>query len=107
MNVLVVGGAGYIGSHCVRQAAAAGHVVAVLDDLSYGHAESVRPGCASSGRHGGSAAVRAALRETRAEVVIDFAAFTNVGESVRSPRATMRTTSSARKACSRRCSRRE
>ncbi|MDP5020021.1 MAG: NAD-dependent epimerase/dehydratase family protein, partial [Opitutales bacterium] len=44
MNVLVVGGAGYIGSHCVRQAAAAGHVVAVLDDLSYGHAESVPAG---------------------------------------------------------------
>ena len=34
MNVLVVGGAGYIGSHCVRQALAAGHKVAVLDDLS-------------------------------------------------------------------------
>ena len=44
MNVLVVGGAGYIGSHCVRQALAAGHKVAVLDDLSYGHAESVPAG---------------------------------------------------------------
>lgn len=86
MNVLVVGGAGYIGSHCVRQASAAGHAVAVLDDLSYGHAESVPAGVKFfRADMGDAAAVRAALRETQAEVVIDFAAFTNVGESVEQP----------------------
>src|SRR5476649_1224036 len=37
MNVLVVGGAGYIGSHCVRQLTAAGHRPVVLDNLVYGH----------------------------------------------------------------------
>ena len=37
MNVLVVGGAGYIGSHCVRELIAAGHKPVVLDNLVYGH----------------------------------------------------------------------
>ena len=37
MNVLVIGGAGYIGSHCVRQLIAAGHKPVVLDNLVYGH----------------------------------------------------------------------
>ena len=37
MNILVVGGAGYIGSHCVRQLLSAGHNPIVLDNLSYGH----------------------------------------------------------------------
>ena len=86
MNVLVVGGAGYIGSHCVRQALAAGHAVAVLDDLSYGHAESVPSGVELfRADMGDEPAVRAALRARRADVVIDFAAFTNVGESVQQP----------------------
>ena len=37
MNVLVIGGAGYIGSHCVRQLIEAGHNPIVLDNLVYGH----------------------------------------------------------------------
>ena len=37
MNVLVVGGAGYIGSHCVRQLVAAGHNPVVHDKLIFGH----------------------------------------------------------------------
>ena len=37
MNVLVIGGAGYIGSHCVRQLIEAGHRPVVLDNLVYGH----------------------------------------------------------------------
>lgn len=86
MNVLVVGGAGYIGSHCVRQALAAGHSVAVLDDLSYGHAESIPAGVKLyRADMGDQTAVRAALRASRTEVVIHFAALTNVGESVRQP----------------------
>jgi hypothetical protein len=43
MNVLVVGGAGYIGSHCVRQLSAAGHRPVVLDSLVYGHRAAVAP----------------------------------------------------------------
>ena len=37
LNVLVVGGAGYIGSHCVRQIIAAGHRPVILDSMIYGH----------------------------------------------------------------------
>ena len=43
MNVLVVGGAGYIGSHCVRQLAAAGHRPVVLDNFAYGHRGALAP----------------------------------------------------------------
>ena len=43
MNVLVIGGAGYIGSHCVRQLIAAGHKPVVLDNLVYGHKGALLP----------------------------------------------------------------
>lgn len=86
MNVLVVGGAGYIGSHCVRQAVAAGHRVAVLDNLSYGHAESVPAGVPFvRADMADTEVVRRTLREQRTDLVIDFAALTNVGESVQQP----------------------
>lgn len=41
MNVLVTGGAGYIGSHMVKRLMELGHEVTVLDNLSTGHVESV------------------------------------------------------------------
>jgi UDP-glucose 4-epimerase len=41
MKVLVAGGAGYIGSHCVRQLIAAGHQPVVVDNLAYGHQAAV------------------------------------------------------------------
>ena len=41
MNVLVTGGAGYIGSICVEELINAGHVVTVLDNLSEGHRSAV------------------------------------------------------------------
>ena len=43
MNILVVGGAGYIGSHCVRLLQSAGHRPVVLDNLVYGHRAAVAP----------------------------------------------------------------
>ena len=86
MNVLVVGGAGYIGSHCVRQAMSAGHVVAVLDNLSYGHQASVPHGVPFiHADMADTTAVRQALRALQIDLVIDFAALTNVGESVQQP----------------------
>ena len=42
-RVVVTGGAGYIGSHAVRALVDAGHAVAVLDDLSAGHAQALPP----------------------------------------------------------------
>ena len=44
MNVLVIGGAGYIGSHCVRQLIEAGHNPIVLDNLVYGHRAALKEG---------------------------------------------------------------
>lgn len=86
MNVLVVGGAGYIGSHCVRQLAAAGHRPVVLDNLVYGHRQAVAPSVPFySADLGDEAAVGKILVEEKIEVVMHFAAFTYVGESVTEP----------------------
>ena len=86
MNVLVVGGAGYIGSHCVRQLVAAGHKPVVLDSLVYGHRAAIAPGV---GFHqvdlGDEAAVERILREEKIGLVMHFAAFCYVGESVTDP----------------------
>ena len=86
MKVLVCGGAGYIGSHCVRQLLAAGHEPVVLDNLVYGHRAAVPAGVKL---HEASLADAAALDRIfaadRFEVVMHFAAFCYVGESVSTP----------------------
>ena len=85
MNVLLTGGAGYIGSHVVRALTAAGHVCVVYDDLSNGHAQAVAGVKLIVGDVGDSRALEAALREHRIEAVIHLAAFIEVGQSVREP----------------------
>jgi UDP-glucose 4-epimerase len=86
MNVLVVGGAGYIGSHCVRQLEAAGHRPVVLDSLVYGHRGAVGPSVPfyEIGL-GDEAAVRNVLEKEQIGLVMHFAAFCYVGESVTDP----------------------
>ena len=87
MNVLVVGGAGYIGSHCVRQLVVAGHRPVVLDNLVFGHRSAV---CAEIPFYdadlGSQEIVGQILREESIELVMHFAAFAYVGESVTEPR---------------------
>jgi UDP-glucose 4-epimerase len=86
MNVLVVGGAGYIGSHCVRQLQEAGHRPVVLDNLIYGHRAAVAPGVPfHEAELGDEKAVGEILQSERIEVVMHFAAFAYVGESVHDP----------------------
>ena len=86
MNVLVVGGAGYIGSHCVRQLQAAGHRPVVLDNLVHGHRAAVPAGVSlHEGNLGDRAFVGRVLRDERIEVVMHFAAYCYVGESVTDP----------------------
>jgi UDP-glucose-4-epimerase GalE len=85
-RVVVTGGAGYIGSHAVRALVDAGHAVAVLDDLSAGHAQSVPNGVPliRAAIHDRDA-VYNTLVDHRADAVMHFAAWLSVGESVRKP----------------------
>jgi UDP-glucose 4-epimerase len=86
MNVLVVGGAGYIGSHCVRQLTAAGHTPVVLDSLVYGHRGAVAAGVPLyTGDLGDEPAVSDILAREKIDIVMHFAAFCYVGESVTEP----------------------
>jgi UDP-glucose 4-epimerase len=86
MNVLVVGGAGYIGSHCVRQLSAAGHRPVVLDNFAYGHRGALASGLTlHEGDLGDEAFVKRVLTDEKIDVVMHFAAFCYVGESVTDP----------------------
>ncbi|MCG8403896.1 MAG: UDP-glucose 4-epimerase GalE [Phycisphaerales bacterium] len=86
MRVLVTGGAGYVGSHAVRALIAAGHEVVVFDNLSSGHAEAVPPQVRLVvGDLGDSDLLDGLFRQERFDAVMHFAAFIEVGESVRAP----------------------
>lgn len=84
MNILVVGGAGYIGSHMVRALVTAGHRPVVLDNLSRGYRDAVSCPLVVA-ELGDAAAVHRTLQEHRVEAVMHFAAFAYVGESVEQP----------------------
>ncbi len=86
MNVLVVGGAGYIGSHCVRQLIAAGHRPVVLDNLVFGHRAAVDSEVPFySVNLGNESEVGKILRKEKIDIVMHFAAYAFVGESVTDP----------------------
>lgn len=86
MKVLVAGGAGYIGSHCVRQLLAAGHEPVVVDNLVYGHRDAVAPEIPFYDvDFGDAAAIARVFDEHRIDVVMHFAAYAYVGESVTNP----------------------
>jgi UDP-glucose 4-epimerase len=86
MKVLVIGGAGYIGSHCVRQLVEAGHEPVVLDNLVFGHREAVAPEIPFYEKDlGDRQAVAKLLRAEEIELVMHFAAYAYVGESVQDP----------------------
>ncbi|KPV40035.1 UDP-glucose 4-epimerase [Thiohalorhabdus denitrificans] len=84
-GVLVTGGAGYIGSHVVRQLGERGEPVVVLDDLSTGRAGAVLHGDLVLGDAGDTALVRELLEDHQLDAVMHFAARTVVPESVSDP----------------------
>jgi len=83
--VLVTGGAGYIGSHVVRQLGAAGYPVVVLDNLSTGFRQSVLHGELVEGNSGDMALAGRLIRDRGIEAVLHFAAHIVVPESVTDP----------------------
>ncbi len=83
--MLVTGGAGYIGSHAAKALQRAGYRVVVFDNLIAGHRAAVKFGELVQGDITDTAAVRDALRRHRIAAVMHFAAFLDVGESVREP----------------------
>jgi UDP-glucose 4-epimerase len=86
MNVLVTGGAGYVGGVSVDAILAAGHDVVVLDDVSTGHAAIVPPEARLVvGTYTDEAAVAALLRDAEIDAILHCAARSLVGESVREP----------------------
>ncbi|MEN6559100.1 MAG: UDP-glucose 4-epimerase GalE [Thermoguttaceae bacterium] len=88
MNVLVSGGAGYIGSHAVRQLLDAGHRVAVIDNLYRGHIAAVdRRAAFFKLDLADTAELTDVLARHDVDCVMQFAALTYVGESVADPLA--------------------
>jgi UDP-glucose 4-epimerase len=87
MNVLVTGGAGYVGSHTVRRLVAAGHRPVILDNLFRGHAKvaEILGVPLVVAEIGDRSLVGRALEEHRIEAVMHFAAFAYVGESNERP----------------------
>lgn len=85
MQILIVGGAGYVGSHAVKLLTAQGHDVWVYDNLSRGHAQSVRHDQLIQGDLSDRFLLMQVLVEKKIEAVMHFAAFTLVGESVQHP----------------------
>ncbi|MDT8281545.1 MAG: UDP-glucose 4-epimerase GalE [Gammaproteobacteria bacterium] len=85
MKVLVVGGAGYIGSHMVKQLALAGNDVITLDNLSYGYRDAVKYGEFIEGDLGDSSLLDTILQAGDIDAVMHFAGFIQVGESVIKP----------------------
>ena len=83
--VLVTGGAGYIGSHAAKALHRAGYRVVVYDNFVAGHRGAVKYGELVTGDIGDLALLRRTLRQHEIFAVMHFAAFLDVGESVREP----------------------
>jgi UDP-glucose-4-epimerase GalE len=84
MNVLVTGGAGYIGSHAARKLAQAGHTPVIYDNLSNGHRRLAQGFELIVADIGDATALAPVLQ--RVDAVMHFAAFAEVKESVENPR---------------------
>jgi UDP-glucose 4-epimerase len=85
MNILVVGGAGYIGSHMVKRLGQLGCRVTTLDNLSAGYRDAVLCGELVQGDMADKALLNLVFAKGQFDAVMHFASFIQVGESVVQP----------------------
>lgn len=85
MNVLVTGGAGYVGSHAVAALREAGHTPIILDTLEIGNREAVQNEELIVGNTADRDLVTRVIKEFGIKTVMHFAAYTEVGESMTKP----------------------
>lgn len=85
MKILVTGGAGYVGSACLRHLVEMGHEPVAIDNLVEGHPSAVAGAPLHVGDIHDTEFIIDALKGSGAEAVMHFAAATNVGESVENP----------------------
>lgn len=83
--ILVVGGAGFIGSHINEMLYRQGYQTIILDNLSKGYRESVQHGIFIEGDVADSTLLDKIFTEYQIDAVMHFAAFKNIGESVKEP----------------------
>jgi len=92
MNVLVTGGAGYIGSHTAKHLATTNIQPIVVDNLKRGHRESLQWGPLIEADVGAPAALEGVFEQYSIEAVLHFSAFAYVGESMKAQTCTSATT---------------
>ena len=85
MQILVTGGAGYVGSHTAKALARAGYEPVVVDNLQHGHRWAVRWGPLVEMDLADRESLRTVFQQYRIDAVIHFAALIEAGESVREP----------------------
>jgi len=85
MNILVTGGAGYIGSHCCKELHHRGFNPITFDNLVYGHKDFVKWGDFYPGDLSNPKDIEDCLKQYRIDAIIHFAAYAYVGESVTDP----------------------
>jgi len=91
MKVLVTGGAGYIGSHMIRELTDRNHEVAVLDTLERGNRQAVKGATFYTGSITDDALLDRLFEQEKPEAVIHFAAYKAPGESMSEPTKYFRT----------------
>ena len=85
MNILVCGGAGYIGSHMCKMLCENGHVVTVFDNLSTGHREACKWGALVEGDLLDKPSLHSLFKGSAFDAVMHFSAKSLVGESMSDP----------------------
>ena len=86
MNILVTGGAGYIGSHTVRKLKNAGHDVVIFDNLSSGHTDAIKGFDLFVGDLANKEDLKKVFEQNKFDAVIHFAGSIEAGESMTDPK---------------------